>query len=787
MRAVAKAVRAAVLRRRLQSLIIGAVVLLSSATTVLALGLLVASQAPFDHAFARQAGAHAVASFDAAKVSGEALAATASRPGVTAAAGPFDTVSAQLTAGSRQYPSGLITGRATQGGSVDRLTIDSGQWLTGPGQIVLARQYAGGAFRIGGQVTVEVAGSPTLRVVGIADSITETAGAWVWPTESGVLHATGAPANRQMLYRFASAGTDTAIRTSLATATSTLPAGALTGSSSYLTNKLQAEGSTAPTVPFVVAFAILGLVMSVLIVANVVGGAVVSGYRTIGVFKTLGFTPRQVVTVYAGQVLAVGIPACLLGAVLGNLLALPLLDKTARAYDVSGSAGVPIWVDLLVVLGLPAVVGVAAIAPALRAGRFSAVQAISIGRAPRSGRGYRVRRALAATRLPRPISFGLGTPFARPGRTAVTVIAVLLGAATVVFGTGLSTSLNRVREAFSRESAVPIVVQIPGSGPTSGMVKAKPGAPSLEPVDPTVVRNAIGAQPGTAKVVGLSETEVSLVGSNKPVIVDGYDGDASWVGYPLISGRWYAGPDEAVAGSRMLRTTGIKVGDRITISTSSGQRQIHVVGEVFSNRSDSTLVMDSAGLAGLVTSTGPDQFEVGLKNGTDPHAYATALSTAVASPSVVPRVTADDSSNQTIAIMLGLIGLLTVLLAAVAALGVFNTVVLNTRERVHEIGVLKSIGMTPRQVRMMVVASMLVIGALGGAFAVPVGYELHHLVLPIMANAAGTGIPHGVMAVYGPLELIGLGAAGIVLAILGALVPAGWAARSRPSTALRAE
>jgi putative ABC transport system permease protein len=82
---------------------------------------------------------------------------------------------------------------------------------------------------------------------------------------------------------------------------------------------------------------------------------------------------------------------------------------------------------------------------------------------------------------------------------------------------------------------------------------------------------------------------------------------------------------------------------------------------------------------------------------------------------------------------------------------------------------------------------MLAIGALGGALAVPVGYELHHLVLPIMANAAGTGLPHGVMAVYGPLELIGLGAAGIVLAVLGALVPAGWAARSRPSTALRAE
>ena len=72
------------------------------------------------------------------------------------------------------------------------------------------------------------------------------------------------------------------------------------------------------------------------------------------------------------------------------------------------------------------------------------MQAISTGRAPHTGRGYRIRRALAATRLPLPARFGLGTPFARPARSAVTLVAVLLGATTVVFAAGLATSLNRV-------------------------------------------------------------------------------------------------------------------------------------------------------------------------------------------------------------------------------------------------------------------------------------------------------------------------------------------------------
>ena len=50
-----------------------------------------------------------------------------------------------------------------------------------------------------------------------------------------------------------------------------------------------------------------------LIVLNVVSGAVVSGYRDIGVYKTIGFTPRQVVRVY---VATMAVPA-VVGTVIG--------------------------------------------------------------------------------------------------------------------------------------------------------------------------------------------------------------------------------------------------------------------------------------------------------------------------------------------------------------------------------------------------------------------------------------------------------------------------------------
>lgn len=788
MRAVVRAGWAAVRRRRLQSLVIGAVVLLSSGTALLAIGLLVASSAPFDRAFARQHGAHAAANFDTAKVSGADLAATADRPGVTSAAGPYDAVSAQLVSGEQlRMQASPIVGRADAASTVDRLHVSQGSWLTGPGQIVLSRDAVGignRAWSVGSRITVDVAGSPSLKVVGIADSVTGTADAWVWPTQNDVLHAQGAVASQQMLYRFASAGSDAAIRTSLKQATAALPDDALTGSSTYLAAKLQAETGLAPMVPFVVAFAVLGLVMSVLIVVNVVAGAVVAGFRTIGVQKTLGFTPGQVVGVYAGQILAVCVPACLLGVALGRLLAVPLLAQTERAYDVSGVAAIPAWADLVVLLSIPAIVGLAAVAAAARAGRLSAVQAITVGRAPRSGRGFRIRRALAATRLPRPVSFGLGAPFARPARAAVTVVAVLLGATTVVFAAGLATSLSRVQAAFDRVSAVPVAVQLMGSG-GPGPAPGPGPRPNEQPADPAAVRTAIQAQPGTARLVGVTQTEVDLAGYTEPVEVDAYHGDASWVGYPLISGRWYQSPDEAVAASRMLRLTGTKVGDHITISTELGQRRIHIVGEAFSS-GDAAIYLDVAGLGGLVKEASPSRFEVALSAGTDPHAYVEALSGELG-PNVVAQATADSQEIETIAIMLSLIATLSLLLSAVAALGVFNTVVLNTRERVHEIGVLKSIGMTPRQVRTMVVTSMVTIGVVGGALAVPAGWALHRWVLPVMANSAGTGIPDSVLAVYDPVELIGLGASGVALAVLGALVPAGWAARTRAATALRAE
>ena len=137
--------------------------------------------------------------------------------------------------------------------------------------------------------------------------------------------------------------------------------------------------------------------------------------------------------------------------------------------------------------------------------------------------------------------------------------------------------------------------------------------------------------------------------------------------------------------------------------------------------------------------------------------------------------------------MLGLIALLTLALATVAGLGVLNTVLLQTRERVHDLGVFRAVGMTPRQTVSMVLCWVAGIGLLAGVAAVPAGIALHHYLIPGMARAAGTALPGSILDVYGTGLIIALALAGPVIAIAGALAPASWAAAARTDSALRTE
>ncbi|MFE0458428.1 FtsX-like permease family protein [Kitasatospora sp. NPDC058965] len=780
MTALGPVVRAGVGRRRLQGLVMLLTTMMSVTAALLGAGLLVGAHAPFEQGFARQHGAHLTVAFDPAEVTDDQLAATERLPGVTATAGPFPTVQLQPAIGTNQeqLPVGaalaplLLVGRDESGGAVDRLDLTAGHWLTGPGQVVLSAHDS--PLQVGD--TLELPGRPALTVVGLARSAGQSADAWVTTGQLAALAPAGTATGRQLLYRFARAGTDaelTADRTELAAA---VPPGAITGAASYLKIELATDKSTATFVPFVVAFALIGLVMSVLIIGIVVSGTIGAATRRIGILKAVGFTPAQVVRGYVGQALLPGGTGVLLGLLLGNLAALPVLAKAGEAFD-AGPQPVAPWLDLVVGLGALVAVAGSALVPALRAGRLSTVAALGTARTPGSGRGRTVRRLLGRLPLPRPVSLGLATPFAKPGRSAVMVAAVLLGAVGVTFGVGLAVSLNGITSGMERER------------PAQIQVLPTPGGRLPTAADLPQVAARIAADPDTGRFVAISRTTVSVAALAGPTTVVGYDGDASWAAYQMVAGRWFERPGEAVVPSAFLQATGTRIGDTLTLTGNGRTAPVTIVGESFDVAESGMLVRTpTASLARLGLPVDPMSldYEVDAKPGHDLDQTMRSLDAALAPYGFGPN-SIHPPFNPTVLSMDALAAMLTGLLVAVASLGVLNTVLLDTRERVHDLGVHKALGMSPRQTVVMVLTSVTGIGALAAVLGTPLGIALHHAILPAMGRAAGTRMPSVDLTVYHPALVLPLLVVPLVLATLAALPPALWTARTPTAAALRTE
>ncbi len=268
---------------------------------------------------------------------------------MTAAAGPFGQATVQTQFGGQPFGELALAGRASPGGPVDDVVLTAGHWPDGPGQVVLDGRQApgqGGGPQVGSTLPVTgVPGAPALTVVGFANSITNTADGWVTPAEITRLRAPGTPASAQMLYRFTSAGSYAQVRADVAEVTRALPPGTVTGAGSWLAAQDAATGNGAIMEPFVVAFALIGLVMAVLIVGNVVSGAVVAGYHRIGVLKSLGLTPAQVVVVYLSRVGWPAWPAAWPGWWRAICSRSRCCASRPRAYGV-GSQQVPWWASV---------------------------------------------------------------------------------------------------------------------------------------------------------------------------------------------------------------------------------------------------------------------------------------------------------------------------------------------------------------------------------------------------------------------------------------------------------
>jgi putative ABC transport system permease protein len=799
---VVRAASAGLTRRLVQTVVIVIVLTAATAAAALGLSLLTNGNEAFTNGFVDHRGADLSVTVNTAHVTDVQLAATRRVAGVTQVAGPYPELTITYTRSTSGAHGGTygpgphddtgpgpggggtsqftLVGRPSLGGPLDDLTVNQGHWPSGPGQLLMAL-YLGDAGPLGTKFTVVSApGKPVLTIVGYGGSIARLgdADAWVTPGEIAALTPPGVHPMAQMLYTFTKAGTALQIAADVRALKAALPAGAVVSYDSWLGSAGQTSSEQSVNTPFVLAFALIGVLLAVLVVATLVSGAVVASYQRIGVLKSIGFTPWQVASSYLAQIGVPAIAGVALGTAAGNLWAGPMLSVAAGLFGI-GAQHVPFWIDVSVPAGMCALVGLAALVPALRAGRLSAVQAIAAGQAPRSGRGYAAHRLAGKLALPRPVSIGLAAPFTRPARTATTLAAILFGATAVILAAGLDSSLINL-------NAIP---GLDGNKVSAGLGKGST-QPTLTAAQSRQIITIIRSQPGTLHYTAEADggpvlNSVSLPGQLPGLNLMVYNGNSAWLGYPLISGRWSSAPGAVNVNMAFLTEMGLHVGDGLTMTVRGRPVHVRIASDVYFPNGPSmfTSFQTLGGTAGGIRAT---NYVIGLRPGVRPRAYLAALREALG-----PRFGAGipdagggpggaDSS-------ISLVRRLTELIAVLAGLGVLTSVLMLTRERVHDLGIFKALGTTPWQTVTMVFCWVIAPAVVAAAIAIPVAIYLHALTVHAIGAFTGTGVPGSAITVYHPAGLLLFAASGLAIAAAGALVPASWAAASKANTALHAE
>jgi putative ABC transport system permease protein len=106
---------------------------------------------------------------------------------------------------------------------------------------------------------------------------------------------------------------------------------------------------------------------------------------------------------------------------------------------------------------------------------------------------------------------------------------------------------------------------------------------------------------------------------------------------------------------------------------------------------------------------------------------------------------------------------LTAVMIAIGVAGVFNTLLLNSRERIRDTATLKAI-------------------------AIPAGIGLDRIFFNILGSTAGgNDIPPAVYQVFAAWELVAIALTGVAVAVAAALIPGRWAAHTNVVAALHAE
>lgn len=524
---------------------------------------------------------------------------------------------------------------------------------------------------------------------------------------------------------------------------------------------------------FVMSF--LGIVMllvSLFTIGFTIADTLLAYYKTIGVYKSLGLTSRQISAAYLGQysllaVLGI-IPGLLLSRVLSSVIIRSSMSflKTDHADVAIHGDGTDLLVGIVAFLAIVLCVWIFA----SRTRLIQPMQAIRFGMSEAAysrvakGRG---RQSRAFERWP--VSMGIGVRSARqnPRGSALMLLLTAVTTAVLIFGMVLLTSIYQMQKTsplwgYDAADIVLMVVNtkeldeeqvnadlrkdprirtLNWSGSAIGVVPTEHGSKGSNSNKENNTRNGSthlsAAQPERAESVSIPLTVVA--------------GSLDEVGFASLDGRNPQNRNEISIGIKVSRELGKEIGDVIDLYI-GGKLQALTVTGIY--QSISNLSYQARVTAAAVANLKPDAIYISLQNPavTDEVVRDMNATYAGSLQAVKQQTLLDATFKEATAVLLIPLGILSLLFLVVNCLIIYSTCRIQIRKETRTYGIYRSIGLTARSIRGAVTGGILVLAALGaglgafcGIYLLPMllrsllsGYGI--VKLPLVLNWGGIGI-----------------------------------------------
>lgn len=577
---------------------------------------------------------------------------------------------------------------------------------------------------------------------------------------------------------------------------------------------------------FFTAFAVIALFVGTFVIYNSFSIIVAQRTREMALLRAIGASRKQVRRAVLVEALAVGIVGSVVGFILG--LGVATMLGAVMQLPEGGLAILPVSVAVALVCGLLVTLG-SALIPAWRAARIpplAAMREVDVDTSGRSlvrfvlgliGVGLGVVATvtgsltdevqtvglgvffallgliLVSPALARPVASVLGKPIARlrgvagslasenagrnPRRTSATAQALMIGVAVVAFILVINASIRASIDASLEESFTGDFVVDSG---TFGMIGL-----------PTDVAGQIGDLDDVELVAPVRFAQATIDGDEGAITATNAGGfrvlemdvaDATpEVRAALDDPRGDLPEGTVIVNDDIAESDDLAVGDSISTEFIDDGRpeadRTMTVGGIYSGDAGLSLgsyVMGLADFTRAVPTSTDTQVFVQLADGVSVEQARPEIEAIVGELPTAEVQSVDefkDSIGSQLDTMLALISGLLSLAIIIAMLGIANTVALSVLERTREIGLLRAVGMSRRQLRAAIRWESAIIALFGTLLGLAVGV----LGGWGMVSALGDQGFNAFQVPVGALLGVSLGAA--LCGMLAAIVPAWRASR----------